>query len=631
MAQLFQMVTFVNRRYILTGLAALVACVCPATAEYHNNDQLQSQLKQLVESHPTTATLATFGTSRAGQPLWVLTLAGGVEDASPDDRSSILLTAGLDGDHLVGSEVAVLIAKRLLEKHASGDEQAVDLLNAHTVYVIPRVNPDALERYFESPRSDMRTNLRPVDDDRDGSVDEDGPNDLNGDGWITMMRVRDPEGTYLADSDEPRLLRLADRTAGERPVFKLYVEGIDDDGDGEYNEDPVGGVDLNANFPHQYQEHQPTTGPFQLSEPESHALAEFVVAHRRIAIVVALGRQDNLVAIDESGKKDATEQAPITLDEGDVAIYKHIAERYKELTNIKKAPKQSQSGAFHAWTYAQLGIPSFASRVWVRPQAEKKTKDGNGDKDREPEGKSDDKNGDATSADNGGSGSRPRRGGFRRGRRGGRRAGGPDGRAGKKNEKKKDKEAFEQAKGWLKYSDEQRDGAGFVVWEPFEHPTLGAVEIGGFVPYFRTNPPADQLGDIADAQTKFLLDLGGRFPHLSLERVEVNRLSDSVYEIKAFLTNSGYFPSGLAIAKVTRRVRPVVVSLGLDLADILGGDKIHKVWNVDGEGGVYELRWVVRGRANQTIAIHVTSEKYGDFTKEVALVDSANRQSGGTR
>ena len=37
------------------------------------------------------------------------------------------------------------------------------------------------------------------------------------------------------------------------------------------------------------------------------------------------------------------------------------------------------------------------------------------------------------------------------------------------------------------------DDAGievFVDWSPFNHPSLGAVEIGGFGPYATTNPPA---------------------------------------------------------------------------------------------------------------------------------------------
>ena len=40
---------------------------------------------------------------------------------------------------------------------------------------------------------------RPIDQDRDGLVDEDGPEDLDGDGEITWMRGPDPAGDWIAD------------------------------------------------------------------------------------------------------------------------------------------------------------------------------------------------------------------------------------------------------------------------------------------------------------------------------------------------------------------------------------------------------------------------------------------------
>ena len=49
------------------------------------------------------------------------------------------------------------------------------------------MNPDAIEALFATPLMEQRMALRPVDDDRDGAVDEDGPEDLNGDGFITTQ------------------------------------------------------------------------------------------------------------------------------------------------------------------------------------------------------------------------------------------------------------------------------------------------------------------------------------------------------------------------------------------------------------------------------------------------------------
>jgi len=60
-------------------------------------------------------------------------------------------------------------------------------------------------------------------------VDEDGPQDLNKDGFITVMRVKDPAGTYMIDPDEPRLMKKADpkkrREGRIRPLLGRLGQG----------------------------------------------------------------------------------------------------------------------------------------------------------------------------------------------------------------------------------------------------------------------------------------------------------------------------------------------------------------------------------------------------------------------
>ena len=42
----------------------------------------------------------------------------------------------------------------------------------------------------------------PFDDDRDGLYDEDGFDDINGDGEVTFMRRKNPNGRYKIDPEE---------------------------------------------------------------------------------------------------------------------------------------------------------------------------------------------------------------------------------------------------------------------------------------------------------------------------------------------------------------------------------------------------------------------------------------------
>ncbi len=144
-------------------------------------------------------------------------------------------------------------------------------------------------------KTGSRTNANPTDDDNDGRVDEDGPEDLNGDGYITVMRVPTAGGEYVADPEEPRLMKRADPKKGETGAFRLLAEGIDNDGDGFVNEDPPGGVDLGRNFAHEYPYYKPGAGPHMVSEAESRALMAWIVAHRNVAAILTFGESDNLI------------------------------------------------------------------------------------------------------------------------------------------------------------------------------------------------------------------------------------------------------------------------------------------------------------------------------------------------
>ncbi len=626
---------------------------------YVNHATLTTTLQELADAHPDACELSSLGTSRKGRELWVLTLGRGDDKA---DRLGMAIVAGIDGNNPATTATAVYVAQSLLS--ATEVEPGFKLLAEHTVYIIPRVNPDGMESFFSDPRYEQQFALRPWDEDRDGLMDEDGPEDLNGDGLITMMRVSlearnlsDLEAMYLPDPNEPRLLKKADSAKGEKPIYALLVEGIDNDGDGEYNEDAPGGVDLNRNFMHEYREHDPGVGPHQLSEPESRALIDFFLEHPRIAMAIFYGRHDNIVDVSSSDKSGAEgknsgsdrngaggrrmmmfedmhrapEKAPTGLHGDDVSIYKQISEKYRKITGIKKVPPEPADGAVFAWAYAQYGIPSFACRIWTRP-----------DKDGETKSEDEGKAGDATkgtdkaeppesqsaSADEDAKPDQPTTQDLRRqadtheddsstnAKKG--HSGGP--RTDEKGNEKEKQAADKEAAAWLKYSDEQRDGTGFVPWAPFEHPQLGDVEIGGFAPFFRIAPPPSELDTIGQKQLAFVLDLAGRFPDISTVPPKVTRLSDTVYEIETELVNSGYFPSGLAIAELNRRVRPIVVSLDVEPSRVLGGRRIVKVWSIPGSAGRHRLRWVVQGEPGSTLTIKIHSQKYGDTRLDVALI-----------
>lgn len=641
-----------------------------AGAGYHNFDQFTAALKQVAAQHARSTQLTVIGESLQGRNLWALRVAlpGSVD---PDKRPSLLLTANLDGDHLVGSEVALRAVRELLDRAGEDAESpAAKLLGRYTLYVVPRVNPDAAELFFADLKHDVVRNRRPDDADRDLQTDEDPPNDLNGDGLITMMRVFDPEkANRMADPDESRLDIAPDAEKGQRAEFYVMVEGKDDDGDGAQNEDDRGGVDLNRNFMHGFQEHDDGVGLYPLSEPESLALLRYTLSHQNIAIALTYGRHDNLNNTP-NGQGSLNGGAPVNIDGADVPIYRAVGESFKKITGLANVSSPAADGAFHAWAYAQYGVPSFATPVWSRPTVESSEGEAEASEGEQGGARAGGgaRSGSAPQEDfsdileaaqargmevtveqlqampaeriaffrqmiasgaarpPGGEGAQPGpgagRGGFRRGGGGGENAqpgGGAPGRGGRGGRNNR-----EGDKAWLDYSTEQRNGDGFVEWTDFDHPQLGKVQIGGFVPYFRTNPLAEELDALAGKQADFILDLLEKMPQVSLTAPQVTKLGTGLYEIKAALVNDGFLPAGTRMAVRNRRALPFVVRVDLPEDRVVAGQRVAKIWSVAGSGGRNDFRWLVRGDEGSTVKITLFSAKYGASAMDVTLSDSGN-------
>ncbi len=263
-------------------------------SRYHTHEQLTSALRELAKAHSQQAKLVEVAKSRDGRSVWAIEIANpaGIPIA---ERPALLIAANFEGDQVIGSALALYVAEQLLTGYST-NPTIKQRLDSHVFYIVPRVNPDGAEAMFGALKAAQKTNNVKFDNDNDGRVDEDGPDDLNKDGFISVMRVKDPKGPYMIHPDDARLMRRADAAKGEAGAYAVYWEGLDNDGDGFYNEDPAGGVDLNRNFQHQYPYYTPDAGPHMASEPEVRGLLEYVLARRNIAAVLTFGESDNLIA-----------------------------------------------------------------------------------------------------------------------------------------------------------------------------------------------------------------------------------------------------------------------------------------------------------------------------------------------
>ena len=279
---------------LVLGLALTAGpAAAQETPRYHTYAEMTAALQSLAGAHKTIARISSIGKTRGGRDIWAVEIANPA-GVPPAKRPALLVAANFEGDHLVGSEIALSVAEFLLNNYA-GNAEVKQRLDNSTIYVIPRVNPDGAEGTFAPVKTGRRANTSPRDDDNDGRTDEDGPEDLNNDGFITIMRVKAAGGEYMIDPDEPRLMKKADPKKGETGAYKIFWEGKDNDGDGFINEDPPGGTDINRNFAHEYPYYKAEAGPHMVSEDESRALMEWIIAHRNVAAILTFGESDNLI------------------------------------------------------------------------------------------------------------------------------------------------------------------------------------------------------------------------------------------------------------------------------------------------------------------------------------------------
>jgi hypothetical protein len=115
------------------------------------------------------------------------------------------IDGNIHSNEIQGSEFALYAAWYLAESFAD-TKHIQELLADKTFYIAPTINPDARDNFFHKPNnaSSPRSGMIPVDNDRDGAVNEDGFDDLDGDGHIVFMRRKNPNGRLITDQTDPR-------------------------------------------------------------------------------------------------------------------------------------------------------------------------------------------------------------------------------------------------------------------------------------------------------------------------------------------------------------------------------------------------------------------------------------------
>ena len=394
---------------------------------YHAPQDANAALTALNKANPATTAIHKIATSAGGADLLAIEIG---PEAGKKARKlpAVLVVANLEGVYPIATEGGLFLAQQLLQAPGA----ARDL----TWFIVPAGNPDAAARYFAKPLAADERNASKWNDDMDDQVDEDGPDDLDGNGIITAMRVKDPAGEWMPVDGEPRLMRKADPSKGERGIYKLYVEGIDNDRDREFNEDGPGGTNVGITFPHLFKPFTADGGRWPGSEPETFGLMKFVIDHPEIALTMTLGATNMCLQPPAGGRQGAFDTNSIKIPEriasrigadparnytmkevielvkpmappgfeiteaiiaqflglgavvnpldDDLKVYKELSDKYKEFLKTAKLdakrlePPQPKDGSFELWSYYHVGVPTFSLDFWTPPEAKADEKEKTG-------------------------------------------------------------------------------------------------------------------------------------------------------------------------------------------------------------------------------------------------------------
>ena len=639
-------------RFFLPLMAAVLT-VPPLSAQvafdrYHPPAEMAAAFRDLARSHPDFVKIHELAESPGGREVLVIEL-GPEAGRTVKTLPAVFVGADFEGLHPLAGEAALYLVGRIVDK----PEVRRDL----TWYVLGCPNPDAAARFFAKPLWADPGNGRPWNDDMDDAVDEDGPEDLDGDGLITTMRIVDPGGEWLPAPGQPRLLKKADWAKGEQGIYKLLPEGLDNDRDGAYNEDPPGGVNIGVQFPHLFAAFKPGSGLWPGSEEESFAVLKFVNEHKEIGLAVVFGGanfclnpppggrrgdadlnrirvpKDMAGFINADPDKDYTmeellELAKASLPEGmtvdasliasflglgaavnplpeDLKFYAELSDKYKEflkaarLDEKRLAPAADKDGSFELYAYYHLGLPSFALDFWTLPEArEEKAAPGLAPGELEKmTGEEFIALGEEKIAAFLKTSGAP-----------------PEFTAAQaieaiKTGRTSTKEmaammmrtpppssaegADPRDKARLAWSDKEPAGRAFVDWKPFKHPVLGDIEIGGAVPYADTTPPPAMIEPLLREQVPWVFELASRMARIRLGPVTIRPLGGGLHESEAWNENAGYRPYPTAMGRRNNRIFPVIVTLEGRDLAFIEGRPRTAVPAVDGSGR-RKIRWIVR-------------------------------------
>lgn len=521
---------------------------------YYDHAAVEDIGRRLEEAYPDRCRLGSIGKSYEGRDIWLITVTNfRVGDA--DRKPAMYIDGNIHSNEIQGQEIALYTAWYLCEM-ADRVPWVSDLLDERTMYVVPSINPDGRAAFMDSPNtpSSPRSGVAPRDDDGDGLFDEDDLDDLNGDGHITMMRRRDPNGRWLVSREDPRLMiRARPEEPGDYEI--LGYEGFDNDGDGRVNEDRAGYYDPNRNWPWLWQPQYVQSGAdaYPTSLPETRAVIDFVLGHENIAGAQTYHNSGGMILRGPGQAEDVVQPADIRVYDRIGEIGETILPGYRYM--VLWSDLYPVWGGELDWFYGARGILTFSNELWTSFNYFRTERD-----EERPD--------------------RHDRTDYR----------------------------FDRL---LLF------GEAVVPWTPVEHPTYGPIEVGGVKKQYTRAIPGFMLPEEAHRNMAFTLFQAHQLPLAKVDSIAVRPIGQGLNEVTAIVANKRLAPTHTQQDQDHRISRPDWISLtgGQVVAGFVVTDPLQdiaveqkrrpariEVESIPGMGTV-TVRWIARGSGPFTVTV----------------------------
>ncbi|WP_234735155.1 M14 family metallopeptidase [Tellurirhabdus bombi] len=554
----------------LTGLRAIGSPANPKVPmrwnHYNDYAGIAKFCQDMAKAHPNLVKVESMGKTFQGRDLWVMVVSD-FKTGNPERKPGFYIDGNIHSNELQGSEIAMYTAWYLAENFGNV-EFITNLLKDKTFYIAPSINPDAREDFIRKPNNanSPRSGMMPLDDDGDGYVDEDGYDDLDGDGNIVQMRRKSPLGRWKQDPNDP--LRLIPAKADEPGEYEILgYEGIDNDGDGLVNEDGAGRYDPNRDWGWSWQPDYIQGGAlfYPGTLPETQAIKKYIMSHPNIAGAQSYHNYGGMFLRGPGAEEDQQYYAS-----SDIAVYDVIGKLGEKIIpgyNYYVIHKDLYTvyGGEIDWLALGRGIFTFSNELMTSYllYRQKATDDNRFQNDE-----------------------------------------------------------FNQFSKYLLFDD------AYVPWKSFKHPQYGDIEIGGSKKNYVRNHPGFMLEEDAHRNMAFTLYHANQTPKLDIQNISSRSLDNGLTEVTAVIINQRVIPTHSAHDVRFKIERPdyitlkggnVVAAMIVENAD-LGLTREQKnnpatieVPSIPGMGNV-KVRWIVKGNPGK-YTVSVDSRKGGVVEK----------------